>query len=70
MPWCAAVLRRAVRILRRAAPAQPVCRRTATASATHPWAAPPHPTPSAPSYEEDAEDHLAVVHSHPRWIVS
>ena len=24
----------------------------------------------APSYEEDAEDHLAVVHSHPRWVVS
>ncbi|MFE9684835.1 RsmB/NOP family class I SAM-dependent RNA methyltransferase [Streptomyces sp. NPDC002701] len=24
----------------------------------------------APPYEEDAEDHLAVVHSHPRWIVS
>lgn len=24
----------------------------------------------APSYDEDAEDHLAVVHSHPRWIVS
>ncbi|MFS8203535.1 RsmB/NOP family class I SAM-dependent RNA methyltransferase [Streptomyces sp. CWNU-52B] len=24
----------------------------------------------APPYDEDAEDHLAVVHSHPRWIVS
>ncbi|MER6995759.1 transcription antitermination factor NusB [Streptomyces sp. NPDC000410] len=24
----------------------------------------------APPYEDDAEDHLAVVHSHPRWIVS
>ncbi len=24
----------------------------------------------APPYEEDAEQHLAVVHSHPRWIVS
>jgi 16S rRNA (cytosine967-C5)-methyltransferase len=24
----------------------------------------------APPYEEDAEGHLAVVHSHPRWIVS
>lgn len=24
----------------------------------------------APSYEQDAEDHLAVVHSHPRWVVS
>lgn len=24
----------------------------------------------APPYEEDAEDHLAVVHSHPRWVVS
>ncbi|WP_409238711.1 RsmB/NOP family class I SAM-dependent RNA methyltransferase [Streptomyces sp. PA5.6] len=24
----------------------------------------------APSYDEDAEDHLAVVHSHPRWVVS
>lgn len=24
----------------------------------------------APGYEEDPEDHLAVVHSHPRWIVS
>jgi 16S rRNA (cytosine967-C5)-methyltransferase len=24
----------------------------------------------APPYEEDPEDHLAVVHSHPRWIVS
>ncbi|WP_405782454.1 RsmB/NOP family class I SAM-dependent RNA methyltransferase [Streptomyces sp. NBC_00859] len=24
----------------------------------------------APSYDEDAEAHLAVVHSHPRWIVS
>ncbi|MEU3370226.1 transcription antitermination factor NusB [Streptomyces sp. NPDC006660] len=24
----------------------------------------------APSYEDDAEDHLAVVHSHPRWVVS
>lgn len=24
----------------------------------------------APSYDEDAEEHLAVVHSHPRWIVS
>lgn len=24
----------------------------------------------APPYNEDAEDHLAVVHSHPRWVVS
>ncbi|MFG1806952.1 RsmB/NOP family class I SAM-dependent RNA methyltransferase [Streptomyces sp. NPDC049040] len=24
----------------------------------------------APPYEEDAERHLAVVHSHPRWVVS
>ncbi len=24
----------------------------------------------APRYEDDAEGHLAVVHSHPRWIVS
>lgn len=24
----------------------------------------------APPYDEDAEEHLAVVHSHPRWIVS
>ncbi|MER7045979.1 RsmB/NOP family class I SAM-dependent RNA methyltransferase [Streptomyces jumonjinensis] len=24
----------------------------------------------APPYEADAEDHLAVVHSHPRWIVT
>ncbi|MFD3946930.1 RsmB/NOP family class I SAM-dependent RNA methyltransferase [Streptomyces sp. NPDC058579] len=24
----------------------------------------------APPYEADAEDHLAVVHSHPRWVVS
>ncbi|WP_406001994.1 RsmB/NOP family class I SAM-dependent RNA methyltransferase [Streptomyces sp. NBC_00829] len=24
----------------------------------------------APAYDEDAEDHLAVVHSHPRWVVS
>ncbi|GAA3014138.1 transcription antitermination factor NusB [Kitasatospora albolonga] len=24
----------------------------------------------APPYEEDAEEHLAVVHSHPRWVVS
>ncbi|MET8507858.1 transcription antitermination factor NusB [Streptomyces sp. NPDC004787] len=24
----------------------------------------------APPYEDDAEDHLAVVHSHPRWVVS
>lgn len=24
----------------------------------------------APPYDADAEDHLAVVHSHPRWIVS
>ncbi|MFE0463773.1 RsmB/NOP family class I SAM-dependent RNA methyltransferase [Kitasatospora sp. NPDC058965] len=24
----------------------------------------------APPYEEDAEDHLAVVHSHPRWVVA
>lgn len=24
----------------------------------------------APAYEEDAEEHLSVVHSHPRWIVS
>ncbi|MBH5337984.1 rRNA cytosine-C5-methyltransferase [Streptomyces pactum] len=24
----------------------------------------------APAYDEDPEDHLAVVHSHPRWIVS
>ncbi|MFD9224015.1 RsmB/NOP family class I SAM-dependent RNA methyltransferase [Streptomyces sp. NPDC060064] len=24
----------------------------------------------APPYDEDAEDYLAVVHSHPRWIVS
>ncbi|WP_189930588.1 RsmB/NOP family class I SAM-dependent RNA methyltransferase [Streptomyces sulfonofaciens] len=24
----------------------------------------------APSYEDDPEDHLAVVHAHPRWIVS
>lgn len=24
----------------------------------------------APPYDEDPEDHLAVVHSHPRWIVS
>ncbi|GHA80600.1 rRNA cytosine-C5-methyltransferase [Streptomyces termitum] len=24
----------------------------------------------APPYEKDAEDHLAVVHSHPRWVVS
>ncbi|GAA1417568.1 transcription antitermination factor NusB [Streptomyces thermospinosisporus] len=24
----------------------------------------------APPYEEDPEDHLAVVHSHPRWVVS
>jgi 16S rRNA (cytosine967-C5)-methyltransferase len=24
----------------------------------------------APSYDEDAEQHLAVVHSHPRWVVS
>ncbi|MBO0511908.1 RsmB/NOP family class I SAM-dependent RNA methyltransferase [Streptomyces beijiangensis] len=24
----------------------------------------------APPYDEDAEEHLAIVHSHPRWIVS
>ncbi|GAA5018289.1 transcription antitermination factor NusB [Kitasatospora paranensis] len=24
----------------------------------------------APPYDADAEDHLAVVHSHPRWVVS
>ncbi|MFF7182538.1 transcription antitermination factor NusB [Streptomyces sp. NPDC008121] len=24
----------------------------------------------APPYEKDAEDHLSVVHSHPRWVVS
>lgn len=24
----------------------------------------------APPYDRDAEDHLAVVHSHPRWVVS
>ncbi|MBP0462184.1 transcription antitermination factor NusB, partial [Streptomyces montanisoli] len=24
----------------------------------------------APPYDEDAEDHLAVVHAHPRWVVS
>ncbi|MFF4754168.1 RsmB/NOP family class I SAM-dependent RNA methyltransferase [Streptomyces sp. NPDC002514] len=24
----------------------------------------------APSYDEDPEDHLAVVHAHPRWVVS
>ncbi|MEO3975165.1 transcription antitermination factor NusB [Streptomyces sp. CAU 1734] len=24
----------------------------------------------APPYDEDAEDHLAVVHSHPRWVVA
>ncbi|MBV2354516.1 rRNA cytosine-C5-methyltransferase [Streptomyces sp. J2-1] len=24
----------------------------------------------APSYDDDPEDHLAVVHSHPRWVVS
>ncbi|WP_181799137.1 RsmB/NOP family class I SAM-dependent RNA methyltransferase [Kitasatospora acidiphila] len=24
----------------------------------------------APPFEEDAEDHLAVVHSHPRWVVA
>ncbi|MPY53243.1 RsmB/NOP family class I SAM-dependent RNA methyltransferase [Streptomyces acidicola] len=24
----------------------------------------------APPYEDDPEDHLAVVHSHPRWVVS
>jgi 16S rRNA (cytosine967-C5)-methyltransferase len=24
----------------------------------------------APPYEEDPEEHLAVVHSHPRWVVS
>ncbi|MFI8326669.1 RsmB/NOP family class I SAM-dependent RNA methyltransferase [Streptomyces sp. NPDC085529] len=24
----------------------------------------------APPYEKDAEDHLAVMHSHPRWVVS
>jgi 16S rRNA (cytosine967-C5)-methyltransferase len=24
----------------------------------------------APSWDEDPEDHLAVVHSHPRWVVS
>lgn len=24
----------------------------------------------APPYEDDAEDHLAIVHSHPRWVVS
>jgi 16S rRNA (cytosine967-C5)-methyltransferase len=24
----------------------------------------------APPYEEDAEDHLAVVYSHPRWVVA
>ncbi|MFJ7001495.1 RsmB/NOP family class I SAM-dependent RNA methyltransferase [Streptomyces albidoflavus] len=24
----------------------------------------------APPYDEDPEDHLAVVHSHPRWVVS
>jgi 16S rRNA (cytosine967-C5)-methyltransferase len=24
----------------------------------------------APPYQEDAEDHLAVVHSHPRWVVA
>ncbi|MEU7037192.1 transcription antitermination factor NusB [Streptomyces sp. NPDC046237] len=24
----------------------------------------------APPYEDDAEDHLSVVHSHPRWVVS
>ncbi|MFE7134500.1 RsmB/NOP family class I SAM-dependent RNA methyltransferase [Streptomyces sp. NPDC057638] len=24
----------------------------------------------APPYDEDAEDHLAVIHSHPRWVVS
>ncbi|KIQ66899.1 rRNA cytosine-C5-methyltransferase [Kitasatospora griseola] len=24
----------------------------------------------APPYQDDAEDHLAVVHSHPRWVVS
>ncbi|SEF14414.1 RsmB/NOP family class I SAM-dependent RNA methyltransferase [Streptomyces sp. Ag109_O5-10] len=24
----------------------------------------------APAYDQDPEDHLAVVHSHPRWVVS
>ncbi|GGT77410.1 rRNA cytosine-C5-methyltransferase [Streptomyces lateritius] len=24
----------------------------------------------APPYEDDAEDHLAIVHSHPRWVVT
>ncbi|MFD5537778.1 RsmB/NOP family class I SAM-dependent RNA methyltransferase [Streptomyces sp. NPDC127079] len=24
----------------------------------------------APAYDDDPEDHLAVVHSHPRWVVS
>ncbi|MFI6940037.1 RsmB/NOP family class I SAM-dependent RNA methyltransferase [Streptomyces sp. NPDC050418] len=24
----------------------------------------------APPYDEDPEDHLAIVHSHPRWVVS
>ncbi|MEU9865989.1 transcription antitermination factor NusB [Streptomyces sp. NPDC047971] len=24
----------------------------------------------APPYDDDAEDHLAIVHSHPRWVVS
>ena len=24
----------------------------------------------APPYEDDAEDHLAVMHSHPRWVVA
>ena len=24
----------------------------------------------APPYDDDPEDHLAVVHSHPRWVVS
>lgn len=27
-------------------------------------------TEVAPPYEEDPEDHLAVVHSHPRWVVA
>src|SRR5207302_6750630 len=24
----------------------------------------------APAYDEDAEEHLGIVHAHPRWVVS
>ena len=51
---------------RRAAPSSSTrcCARSPPTTSTAGWSG------SRPPYDEDAEEHLAVVHSHPRWIVS